>query len=342
MSDSHHQLRFHASTAIERASVLASLRDAGDDRCMRMAERIKGCGSDATLYQDDDGFLSVGTARCKSRMCPTCSKKRSGRTFVRIRELVELLDVTRMLTLTTKSNDTPLKDQVRHLNESWNKLRRRKQFKAKFREGIKVIEVTFNHQLRQWHPHLHVIFDGQYAKQSEIKAAWLEITGDSDIVHISMMHSRDKAVNYLAKYVSKTSTMPTAEPKYVREWVDAVASLREFSAFGKLHGAIKPYVKQASNSESICPMNALAHDAAQGDREAKRIYNSILSLPRRSAAEDCPPELLARHSSLARAASVWWLERMGLNFAPPPTRCVDSQLPLIDVKVTSPSALVSA
>ena len=167
MPDSQHQLKFHHEFIGRRLQTLAGLRAAGNERCWRMADRISSCGSTAAAFTDEDGFIVIATARCKSRICPTCAERRRARTFVRVKELISKLDVTRMLTLTIRATDDPLVDQIAKLNRSWTKLRTRKAFKKKFAGGVKVIEVTFNESTQRWHPHVHVIFDGQFIRQAD-------------------------------------------------------------------------------------------------------------------------------------------------------------------------------
>jgi len=294
--DTAHQKMFHSQHHAARHDLLQQLRGAHTELCNKQAERIDRCGRGAAIFKDQEGFLIIATARCKSRLCPTCQETRSNRIWARLKAMIETIDEVRLITLTLAPRDTPLKDQVKELRDAWSKLRRRKEFKNKLKGGVAVVEVTHNASTDKWHPHLHIVYEGIYIKHSILKAKWLEITKDSSIVDIRMIPSRMQAVNYLAKYVSKTASLPKSAKHRIAEWVQATAALREYATFGGMHAKIEQEVKESRELQHVMFLNQLAEGARSGHKGCAGAYSRLMHLPPKDADPNINAIALATHA----------------------------------------------
>lgn len=247
--DNAAQQRLHAATRHSRARLLEALTVASyaersdadpataETPSEKTARLIRSCGRFPVICaKAESGELVRVWARCKSRLCPTCGVIRARQLRDDLRELVKSIDAPKLLTLTLRSSDAPLGDQVATLRASLKRLRRSKAWKRHVRGGLAVIEVTYNAARGQWHPHLHLLVDGSYWRQAKIADLWEGITGSSRIVDVRAVHDRAAAVGYCLKYVLKTQTMPDVPPARLSEWVVAMKGQRMAQTFGTLHG----------------------------------------------------------------------------------------------------------
>lgn len=144
----------------------------------KYAERMTDCASSLVFGQvaenDDSGNLATASlARkrlklvkanfCRVRLCPVCSWRKSlallARFMAKIPEYVEALSQCAFLHITLTVKNPPLVDlreTIRHMNKSFNRLKVRKEIVPILRGVIKHCEITRG-QDEQPHPHFHVI-----------------------------------------------------------------------------------------------------------------------------------------------------------------------------------------
>jgi len=99
--------------------------------------------------------------------------------------------------------------------------------------GIYFVELTINETSTLWHPHLHVLFAGDFMPHRTACDEWLSCTGDSYIIHLAGIRDSDHAAGYVAKYASKA--VPSCvwqSPIHFHEAILAFAGRRLFSTFG--------------------------------------------------------------------------------------------------------------
>jgi hypothetical protein len=133
------------------------------------------------------------------------------------------------------------------LLKSFRRLRQRRWWRDRVDGGIGTVEVTFNKQTRQWHPHLHVMLDGVYLPQAELKEQWEGVTKDSFIVHITAVHGREQAAGYISKYISKPSDVAQLDLPQAVELAKALAGRRTVITFGAAHGTGLPARKKGTD-----------------------------------------------------------------------------------------------
>lgn len=289
-SDNAWQTRFHRPHAQERRELVATLLRAADSEELDMAEPLEaaspsrklagklcGCGKHPVIWRKPDGRLVQTSARCRSRICPTCAPLRTRELETRVREAVRNIDDARLLTLTIAATADPLVDQIARLRSAFTKLRRRKEWKRHVKGGIAIFEVTWSKKLQRWHPHLHVVIDGVYWPQKQIANEWERATGDSRICDIRRVPSREVLVRYVAKYVSKSQTPGNLPDARMVEWCHAVHGLRMAQTFGSLHGRKVDCdeTEKEGACELVVSMSKLAEACEDNCMRARRLMRAL-------------------------------------------------------------------
>ena len=197
-------------------------------------------------------------------------------------------DAPAFLTLTLRSTDQPLRDQLDRLTDCARRLRRRRAWRAHVSGGIQVVEVTWSKHGQRWHPHVHALIDTVYWPQQEIAAEWEAVTGDSRIVDIRRLSSRAEAANYIAKYASKGIDLAKLPSKQIAEAAHAMHGKRMAQTFGHLHG--EPTRSQdkaaASSTRWMGWLGELWNAADRGDDEAIELRYTALYCRSRLSAGD--------------------------------------------------------
>lgn len=314
----------------DRDRITDLLDDSGDPVLMRLAYRIDNCCSCPGIFIDETAAtVSIRSLRCKSRLCPLCRESIAKKYMARAIELMHRMDSPKLLTLTIRSSDRPLHDQIQHLKESFTRLRRQKGWKARVAGGLATFEITFNETRGQWHPHLHAIIDSPFYPLEKLRSAWQEATGDSSIVDIRRVNSKSSAASYIAKYVSKSNNAAEFPDARIAEWASEVRSLRFFTTFGIMHGMKTddpdaPEVPDKDHETYTASPTMLLHARDRGDNEADVLYRQTVQLAHRRV-PDADTPAFTKHQAivcdLARRLRAWvryFEEGCHREIAPPP------------------------
>lgn len=154
----------------------------------RYAERMTDCSTFLAYGFSDDGLKLKHANFCRVRHCPVCQWRRSmlwkSNMYVAYEEIKEKHPTHRWLfmTLTVKNCDiTDLRETLQHMNDSWRRLIKRKQFLKVVDGWIKTTEVTKGKD-GSAHPHFHVMllvkpsyFSHGYIKQDEWSRLWGDV-----------------------------------------------------------------------------------------------------------------------------------------------------------------------
>lgn len=195
------------------------------------------CCSAAWFVRDSsDGLIKVISHKCKLRWCPVCSKAKAYRIS---RALLEKLNVNtelRLLTLTLKHNETSLISSSDRIYKCFQRLRKTAKFKKFVKGGVWFYQLTWSKRTLSWHPHVHCVITGKYFKQSDIKALWQKVTGDSYVVDIRFAQKKSKVVSYVSRYVSRpVALIDTPAFEYVNLY-ESFKSRKLCGSWGTLRG----------------------------------------------------------------------------------------------------------
>ena len=101
---------------------------------------------------------------CGHRLCPNCQWRRSMRQFHTSLELAQKVLERHpalkfvFLTLTVPNVSLRgLSGRIDGLFESWQRLTQRKEVRSAVKGYLRTLEVTYNHQRDDWHPHIHAV-----------------------------------------------------------------------------------------------------------------------------------------------------------------------------------------
>lgn len=265
----------HSGWAAHRNKIGHALERAGVSR--RRIARFRACGDRCWLLknQTNEDELVLAVEHCHDRFCLPCAQARSYRLSVRLNEICEGKDL-RFFTFTLRHSDAPLQQQLDRLTKCWRKMRGTSIWKRTQHGGVAVIEVKQSKETHRWHPHLHVIGEGDFVPQSEIANTWKRITGDSFIVDVRRLRDAKEAVRYISKYASKGIDLSARSS--VQDLAEAITSLGSkrlvqcYGTWSKLRTTDTPSSESWSRWITL---EELLLRAASGNLEARLIIRKL-------------------------------------------------------------------
>lgn len=243
-----------------------------------VVHRYARCGQHAWVYRslEDEDRYRVRGSFCRSRWCRPCQLQRSRLIAANLSELVAGKRA-RFVTLTIAHSDQPLADQLQKLQSGLTKLRASTWWKQRVWAGVWFLEITYNHQRQQWHPHLHLLVQGLYIKQSELKHRWWTVTGDSYIVHIEFVRSEEHCHKYVTKYSSKALGVTPAMPdRKLDELIVTMRGKRLCGTFGRWKNA-NLLQQQVDDTiwQYVGRLDEILLNAKNGNDQARAIIESL-------------------------------------------------------------------
>ena len=187
-----------------------------------MFQRIEYCGSFLEFHSDITGEVKklVKANNCENRFCPICAYKKARKEALKLSVLIRSLEKDyKFLFLTlTASNVTSdnLEEEIKLYNESFKRLTKLKLFMSAVVGYVRKLEVTYNHDLKTYHPHFHVLlavknnyFGRNYIKRNEWLEMWKSAKRDNTITQVDVrkldLSLDDKGILEIAKYSAKDS-----------------------------------------------------------------------------------------------------------------------------------------
>lgn len=140
---------------------------------------------------------------CSLRWCPMCSSAKSFFVTESVTELIHGMKHPKMITLTLKHTSSPLADQIEHLYASFRRLRKMKPIEKKITGGVWFFQIKKTKQTNEWHPHLHMLVDGEYIAQRYLSNLWRKASYGSYVVFIKPVKDPQKSAEYVARYAVK-------------------------------------------------------------------------------------------------------------------------------------------
>lgn len=207
----------------------------------RVLHRFVNCGSDVRVYIrrriGDEFQVRLASHRCRDRFCPVCARCRSTILASNVAALIRERRCTcKLITLTLRHSDTPLKDQMKRLTASFNALKRRKWWTARVVGGVMFTEIKIGRDNR-WHVHCHIMAEADYLPNAELSAEWHAVTGDSPVVDVRAVKDVETAAGYIAKYGSKPCDRSVIfQPSRLIEAIAAMKGARTCTTFGAWRG----------------------------------------------------------------------------------------------------------
>jgi hypothetical protein len=212
---------------------------------------------------------------CHDRFCLPCAKGRAHTIAGNVIEFIRKVEI-RFLTLTIKTGQEPLTEQIDKLYRSFQALRRGALWKRRVLGGVAFLEVKRSSASDRWHPHLHCLISGYWLDKRKLSRAWHRITGDSYIVDIQRPKSDDTVISYVTKYASKPfNNTFINQPKHLDEVVLALAGRKLCLTFGTWRSLKLAPIPDPGAWEYVEPLSTLLEKAGRGDRDALTVLDSL-------------------------------------------------------------------
>jgi hypothetical protein len=181
---------------------------------------------------------------CGHRACGRCQEIQRHRKVQDLWPLAQTFKAPRFLTLTFKSRSRLTRDWRRWQAACLRKFFKNKEIAAKLGGGIWAWEITYNQRLKMWHPHFHILFDGQYIPKALVKKIWSGIAEGAFIVDVRPVVgvgdvARRGALRETVKYITKGIDFVDDE-ELLTQFLVATKGMRRIGVFGNRYGYKAP------------------------------------------------------------------------------------------------------
>jgi len=227
-------------------AVYKYIHDSGGHNLTTQYER---CRTDAWVVQHEESRrLRVASRKCNQRWCPLCSKTKRWIITNSVAEWASEAKYPKFLTFTLKHSDASIELQCERLYDAFRDLRKRAWWKRKISGGVWFFQIKINKKTQEWHPHIHVLVDGDYIAKRFLKSEWLKLTFDSHIVDIKKVDDSEKAAEYIARYASAPADLLQCTVKQGAALVVGLKGRRVCGSFGSAKGiALRPKKMSETN-----------------------------------------------------------------------------------------------
>ena len=189
-------------------------------------ERVKDCNTFLFMVADKtmEKTKLHRSNNCEHRFCPVCTWKKARKNALKISILMQYLKKEEnkeflFLTLTAPNvRADELNDDIKHYNKSFQRLMQRKEVKVVVKGYVRKLEVTYNKDRDDYHPHFHVILavnksyftdKNYYINRNRWLELWQQSTKNPLITQVDVRrvkHTENKKeVSEIAKYSAKDS-----------------------------------------------------------------------------------------------------------------------------------------
>jgi len=200
-------------------------------------ERLSECRSQAFFVRElETGLVKVLSKSCHVKFCPYCTKSRSFLIKQNTAKWLKACNHPKFITLTLRHSEETLLEQLDHLYSAFRELRRLKLWKSKIIGGIWFFEIKFA-KSGKWHPHIHLVADGEYIPQRKLSRNWEKVTWGSPICDIRSVKDPKKVADYVAKYATKPCSLRYLAMSQRIELYEALKRRRLVGTFGTAHKA---------------------------------------------------------------------------------------------------------
>ena len=160
---------------------------------------------------------------CKNRFCPICAWKKSRKDALALSVMMAYLkqeEKKEFIFLTLTAPNVPadeLNEEIKIYNHSFKKLMERKEVKAIVKGYARKLEITYNEERDDYHPHFHVLIavnksyftdTKQYINRDCWLELWQQVTKNPLITQVDVRkvrNGRNDKVYEIAKYSAKDS-----------------------------------------------------------------------------------------------------------------------------------------
>lgn len=192
-----------------------------EDKPLKL-DRLKECGNFIKFQSSEDKtkFMLSGGNFCNNRFCPFCSWLKAKRTAFELLELIKVVEYKEkfaFLFITLTAPNVPkekLREEIEEFNVSFKRLFQTKEFKVFNKGFIRKLEITYNEERDDYHPHFHLVVavnksyftSRNYMSKKRLLELWQRAKRDTSITQVDIKPCRMdtvKQVMELATYSAK-------------------------------------------------------------------------------------------------------------------------------------------
>ena len=239
------------SLAISKAYFLLS-------ELRKYGEIVSLCGNGlkfASCATVEHGKKLIRADFCRARLCVMCQWRKS---LVIRKQVLELVhwhrekyktDIPLLLTLTVVNvRGDELGRMISLMNDAWQRLMQRRVVKRAVRSWFRSLEITYNRERQDFHPHFHALlvvpahyFSKErnfYISQQEWLQLWKASMRDDRITQIDIRTIKARKVGTLESLAAEVAKYATKPSSYVQENSDGLLEASP-SIVEDLHYALK-------------------------------------------------------------------------------------------------------
>lgn len=184
--------------------------------------------------------VKLKTKYCGNRFCIICNRIRTGKLINGYTTALDTMQDKRFVTLTRPNVKAEhLKTEIDSLYQVWRKIARRAVKQKILFRGIRKLEVTYNPERNDYHPHFHLIVDGEHTAEWIVNE-WISFNPSANRKAQDHREAHDpkELFKYCTKMLTKASKLPGASSFFYPVQMDiifcALRNCRTFQPFGDI------------------------------------------------------------------------------------------------------------
>lgn len=292
----------HSGWAKQREAIRASLVRTGCPA--RSLERFDECGSDAWIKMHrDTREVRVFSNTCRCRHCKPCQRQRGNLIASNVLRKITG-ERAKHIVLTVPSIELPW-DQgleavvpalIAHFTAiyaAWTRLQKFKLWSPRQRKmvrwldlvttgGARFFECEYNSDIRQYHPHFHIVTTARWIPHEALEFYWSCAYGEPCNVWIADVGSAEAVAHEVSKYASKPiDGRFTADPDALDALIIAMRGRRLCQTFGRWSGwrLLQPLeIYDAAKWVNLGKLEDHVMRAVAGDQHSTALLTNIKEL----------------------------------------------------------------
>ncbi|MGA2979223.1 MAG: protein rep [Terriglobales bacterium] len=209
-------------------------------RCHRSGFRLKKCDRGHRFVRPEES--------CGQRICAHCSRQRSQELVSNVNAICGEKTELRYIVFAERNCEDPSAGH-KSLWAAFTRLRRSVRWSRRVKGCIAVEEMTYNAKEDTFHPHLNVLYEGDYIPFEELRRMWWKASeGRGRTAHIQKADAG--TTKELLKYVTKIADF-IGYPEALDKFLTAVKGMRLVRTYGSFRGVVLPDEEQPGQGQ--CP-----------------------------------------------------------------------------------------
>ena len=229
-----------------------------------LAEKVLGCHKKFRHRRCDNNHdWAKATNSCSVRLCPHCARDKAKTIGTKVQAFVVGKENLKYMVLAER-NSKNLAEGISSLYSAWDRLRRSVFWKRRVTGAMVVLEVTYSVKRKSWHPHLNVLFEGDYIPFRELNIKWQKVTegrGRTSWIQKANEGTVWELIKYTLKVAEYEDTsegrvlhLLFEDPRVLDEFLSSVYGVRLIRTYGSFRsmGDVEAEEEKCPDCGSTC------------------------------------------------------------------------------------------